>query len=123
MWFLFACTFDFINFSIMIIVYNCTSEQDFISSAPTHVVFVFLIQSLIGLIQVEYQSKSLSPFDTRPLSMWTSFGAICIYSLGLATKMEPKTRSASYSKVLAMPFSSLEFFLQPPWHRLYSHAL
>ncbi|KAL0007794.1 hypothetical protein SO802_009296, partial [Lithocarpus litseifolius] len=77
------------------------SVQDFISSAPTHVVFVFLIQSLIGLIQVEYQSKSLSPFDTHPISMWTSFGAICIYSLGLATKMEPKARSASYSKVLS----------------------
>nr|POE81111.1 hypothetical protein CFP56_38032 [Quercus suber] len=47
---------------------NQASEQDFISSAPTHVVFVFLIQSLIGLIQVEYQSKSLSPFDTHPIS-------------------------------------------------------
>ncbi|KAK4592996.1 hypothetical protein RGQ29_017222 [Quercus rubra] len=76
------------------------NEQDFISSAPNHVVFNFIIQSLIGLIQVEYQSKSLSPFHTHPISMRTFFAAISIYSMGLLTKMELQTRSPCYSKIL-----------------------
>ena len=92
---------DYIAFSIMFIVYDWQSEQDFISSAPCHEVFIFLITSLIGLIQVDYQSKSLSPFDTHPISMWTSFAAINIFSMGLATKMELQTRSPSDSKILS----------------------
>ena len=85
----------------MLIAYDWQSEQDFISSAPCHEVFIFLITSLIGLIQVDYQSKSLSPFDTHPISMWTSFAAINIFSMGLAIKMELQTRSPSYSKILS----------------------
>ncbi|KAK7822136.1 hypothetical protein CFP56_036970 [Quercus suber] len=80
--------------------HNQASEQDFISSAPSHVIINFIIQSLIGLIQVEYQSKSLSPFHTHPISMRTFFAAISIYSMGLATKMELQTRSICYSKIL-----------------------
>ena len=92
---------DYIAFSSMFIVYDWQSEQDFISSAPCHEVFIFLITSLIGLIQVDYQSKSLSPFDTHPISLWTSFAAINIFSMGLAIKMELQTRSPSYSKILS----------------------
>ncbi|KAK7841757.1 hypothetical protein CFP56_014867 [Quercus suber] len=81
--------------------HNQASEQDFISSAPIHVIINFIIQSLIGLIQVEYQSKSLSPFHAHPISMRTFFAAISIYSMGLATKMELQTRSICYSKILS----------------------
>ena len=95
--FLSSFTYHFLSCSLFIL---WESEQDFISSAPNHVVFNFIIQSLIGLIQVEYQSKSLSPFHTHPISMRTFFAAISIYSMGLLTKMELQTRSPCYSKIL-----------------------
>lgn len=39
-------------------------EHGIIPSTPSHVVFLFLIPSLINLLQLKDQSKNVSPFDT-----------------------------------------------------------
>ncbi|KAL4599870.1 hypothetical protein ACB092_11G158600 [Castanea dentata] len=64
--------------------------------------------------QVEYQSKSLSPFDTHPISMWTSLGQSASTAWDLQQRWSPKLVAQATLKFSAMSFSSLEFFLQPP---------
>ncbi|KAK9183028.1 hypothetical protein WN944_026177 [Citrus x changshan-huyou] len=78
--------------------YNST-EQPFVSSSPRHIIFLLIISLLIGLLQVDYQNKSVSPFDTHPVNMWISFGAAFIYCLGLAINVESKEHQASYSQI------------------------
>ncbi|KAK3195091.1 hypothetical protein Dsin_026401 [Dipteronia sinensis] len=56
--------------------------------ARIHDAFKYLIPVLIGLLQVEYQSKRLSPFDTHPINMWIFLGATCSYCLGLCFENE-----------------------------------
>ncbi|KAK1559148.1 hypothetical protein Q3G72_011179 [Acer saccharum] len=36
-------------------------------------VFIYVIPLLIGLLQVDYKNKSVSPFDTHPINMWIFF--------------------------------------------------
>ncbi|KAL5770658.1 hypothetical protein ACOSP7_014812 [Xanthoceras sorbifolium] len=48
----------------------------------SHTVFRYLMALLIGLLQVDYQSKTVSPFDTHPVNMWVCFGATFAYFLG-----------------------------------------
>ena len=76
-------------------------EHGIIPSTPSHVVFLFLIPSLINLLQLKDQSKNVSPFDTHPINTWIFFTALCIYCLWLATKMEIQTHWANYSQILA----------------------
>ena len=76
------------------------SEREIISSIPSHIVFFFLIPSLIDLLQLKDQSKNVSPFDTHPINIWIFFSALCIYCLSLATKMEIQTRWTGYSQIL-----------------------
>ncbi|KAL5798829.1 hypothetical protein ACOSQ2_003649 [Xanthoceras sorbifolium] len=45
----------------------------------SHTVFKYLIPVLIALLQVDYQSKRLSPFGTHPLNMWGFLVATIIY--------------------------------------------
>ncbi|TXG62630.1 hypothetical protein EZV62_009624 [Acer yangbiense] len=54
----------------------------------SHTVFKFLIPVLVALLQVDYQSKRLSPFSTHPLNMWVFFAATCSYCLGLLVEKE-----------------------------------
>ncbi|GAY46614.1 hypothetical protein CUMW_098410 [Citrus unshiu] len=78
---------------------NNSTEQPFVSSSPRHIIFLLIITLLIGLLQVDYQNKSVSPFDTHPVNMWISFGAALIYCLGLAINVESKEHQASYSQI------------------------
>ncbi|ESR33614.1 hypothetical protein CICLE_v10006726mg [Citrus x clementina] len=78
---------------------NNSTEQPFVSSSPRHIIFLLIIPLLIGLLQVDYQNKSVSPFDTHPVNMWISFGAAFIYCLGLAINVESKEHQASYSQI------------------------
>ncbi|KAH1162961.1 hypothetical protein AAZX31_01G124200 [Glycine max] len=86
--------------------YNRTSlstssiEQEFIPSIPWHAIFVFLDPILIGVMQVEYQNKKESPFDTHPLQKNTFLTAICIYGALLGIKMQTKTRDGFFQEIL-----------------------
>ncbi|KAJ0053994.1 hypothetical protein Pint_00186 [Pistacia integerrima] len=70
-------------------------------------IFLFLIPVMLGLLQVEYQSKNVSPFDTHPINMWVFLAATFIYCAGLATNLEshnhPTTRSKIISRVILSP--------------------
>lgn len=86
------CTLKHLRFAF------CASESE---HGISHAGFVFLIPSLIKLLQQKDQSKNVFPFETRPISTWIFFTALCIYCLSLATKMEIQTHWASYSQILA----------------------
>ncbi|KAJ0112790.1 hypothetical protein Patl1_00217 [Pistacia atlantica] len=56
---------------------------------------------MLALLQVEYQSKSVSPFETHPISMWVFVGATFIFCGGLATNWESHSRPATRSKIIS----------------------
>ncbi|KAJ0111211.1 hypothetical protein Patl1_00198 [Pistacia atlantica] len=77
-------------------------EQPSISSNRHHMIFLFLIPVMLGLLQVEYQSKNVSPFDTHPINMWVFLAATYIYCVGLATNLELQNHSTTtYSKIIS----------------------
>ncbi|KAK2650618.1 hypothetical protein Ddye_018107 [Dipteronia dyeriana] len=45
-----------------------------------HVVFTFLIPLLMGLLQVNYQTKKVSPMDTHPINIWIFIAATWLYA-------------------------------------------
>ncbi|KAJ4823014.1 hypothetical protein Tsubulata_009219 [Turnera subulata] len=57
------------------------------SSSPWHGVFAFLNPLLVGVIQVKFQGKTDSPFDSRPLCMWVFVSATVVYCFALASKL------------------------------------
>ncbi|KAK3195074.1 hypothetical protein Dsin_026384 [Dipteronia sinensis] len=50
----------------------------------------------MGLLQVEYQSKRTSPFDTHPINIWIFFAATCVYCSGLSLKTELQIDRPNY---------------------------
>ncbi|KAJ0111214.1 hypothetical protein Patl1_00194 [Pistacia atlantica] len=56
---------------------------------------------MIGLLQVDYQSKNVSPFDTYPINMWVFLAATCIYCVGLATNWELQNHPTTYFKIIS----------------------
>ncbi|KAJ0053993.1 hypothetical protein Pint_00187 [Pistacia integerrima] len=76
-------------------------EQPSISSNRHHAIFLFLMPVMLGLLQVEYQSKNVSPFDTHPINMWGFLAATCIYCVGLATNLELQNHPTTYSKIIS----------------------
>lgn len=51
-----------------------------------HVMYVFLISTLIGFLQVLYQNKSVSPFETHPTTIKAFFFTFCVYCSTLVAK-------------------------------------
>ncbi|KAJ0112791.1 hypothetical protein Patl1_00216 [Pistacia atlantica] len=82
-------------------------EQPSISSNRHHAIFLFLIPVMLGLLQVEYQSKNVSPFDTHPIHMWVFLAATYIYCMGLATNLELQNNPTTYSKIISHVILSL----------------
>ncbi|KAJ0053996.1 hypothetical protein Pint_00188 [Pistacia integerrima] len=64
-------------------------------------IFLFLVPVMLGLLQVEYQSKNVSPFDTHPINMWVFLAATCIYCTGLATNLELQNHTTTHSKIIS----------------------
>ncbi|KAL5794885.1 hypothetical protein ACOSP7_003479 [Xanthoceras sorbifolium] len=69
--------------------------------ARSHTVFKYLIPVLIALLQVDYQSKPLSPFDTHPVNMWVFFVATCCYYLGFYIEKELQIHWPHYSQCIS----------------------
>ncbi|KAH7848584.1 hypothetical protein Vadar_004784 [Vaccinium darrowii] len=55
-----------------------------VSSAELHVVVLAKLGLLLGLIQIMYQNRSDSPFETHPATMAISIAALCIYGIATA---------------------------------------
>ncbi|KAK7390193.1 hypothetical protein VNO78_25493 [Psophocarpus tetragonolobus] len=95
----------------------CTCRLEYDNGAsisiPWHAIFVFLDPILLGVMQVEYQNKKESPFDTHPLQKHTFLTAICIYGALLGIKIHTKIHGGyleeilSYSLLLSGVFSSV----------------
>ncbi|CAL0324615.1 unnamed protein product [Lupinus luteus] len=73
-----------------------SNDQVLISSIPWHSTFIFLDPLLIGVLQVEYQNKKESPFDTYPVQMKTFLISICIYSTLLGIKIHTTQTRGGY---------------------------
>lgn len=71
------------------------------STIPTHAVFIFLNPLMVDLLQVEYQNKQTSPFETHAPNMWIFFVATCIHCLGLAFEMKIQNSGAHYCKLFS----------------------
>ncbi|KAH7862888.1 hypothetical protein Vadar_010666 [Vaccinium darrowii] len=61
--------------------------QGSMSSTTCHVVYGFLISTLIGLLQLKYQNKKVSPFETHPALIRMFVATMCIYSLAMVGKI------------------------------------
>lgn len=64
-----------------------------------HAVYAFLITTLIGFIQIMYQNKSLTPFETHPTTIKTFFFTFYVYCSTLVAKIA-LTHLTSYSQIL-----------------------
>lgn len=106
------CTLKHLRFAF------CASESE---HGISHAGFVFLIPSLIKLLQQKDQSKNVFPFETRPINTWIFFTALCIYCLSLATKMEIQTHWASYSQILANVLFISKHLHQRHWLQSFCH--
>ncbi|TXG62623.1 hypothetical protein EZV62_009617 [Acer yangbiense] len=86
-------------------------------------VFVYIISLLIGLLQVDYQSKKKSPFETHAPNMWVFFCSRLyllfgtIYEDGIAksssTKQHSNHHRLRYSRLRSSVFNRASFNFPP----------
>ncbi|KAF7825325.1 hypothetical protein G2W53_016489 [Senna tora] len=50
---------------------------------------------MVDLLQVEFQNKDKSPFQTHAPNMWIFFASTCVHCLGLAFEMKIQTSSGT----------------------------
>ncbi|KAG5538642.1 hypothetical protein RHGRI_019264 [Rhododendron griersonianum] len=70
------------------------------SFTTCHAVYTFLVTTLIGLLQVKYQNKNVSPFETHLTSIRSFVIAVFIYCLVTVGKIITKNYGANCSKIL-----------------------
>ncbi|KAF7139283.1 hypothetical protein RHSIM_Rhsim07G0031400 [Rhododendron simsii] len=75
--------------------YDSARMQGNISSTTCDVVYAFFVTTLIGLLQVKYQNKNASPFETHPTTMRTFVITMWTYSLATAGKSVTKKYGAN----------------------------
>lgn len=57
------------------------------SSLPTilsparHAIFAFMISELLSFVQMAYQNKDFTPYDTHPVAIYTSICALFLYGI------------------------------------------
>ncbi|XAR63207.1 hypothetical protein NMG60_11023065 [Bertholletia excelsa] len=79
-------------------LYDRAGERRSTSSSTRHVVLAFLVSSLIGLLQLKYQNKSITHFDTHPMA--TCLTSLCAYCLANeAEAIAQKRRAKHHSRI------------------------
>ena len=78
----------------------CDRVQEFISSTTPHVVYAFLVATLIELLQMKYQNKSVSPFETHHTNMTSFVITLYTYCLAMVGKDIFKDDGGNYTKIL-----------------------
>lgn len=81
--------------------WHCWRANELVSTIPTHAVFIFLNPLMVDLLQVEYQNKGTTPFETHAPNMWIFFVATCAHCLGLAFEMKLQRSGALWCRVLS----------------------
>ncbi|KAI9079979.1 hypothetical protein K1719_038044 [Acacia pycnantha] len=84
------------------------SSSEFLSSIPSHAVFIFLNPLMVDLLQLDYQNKKVSPFETHAPTMWIFFVSTCMHCLGLAFEM--KIHSLSVGSFFCRIFTNVVLF-------------
>ncbi|KAL7162739.1 hypothetical protein ACSBR2_043094 [Camellia fascicularis] len=71
-------------------------------SISCDVVYAFLIPNLVALLQLHYQNKGMSPFETHPTKMRAFFTTLSLYCSTLAAEKVLQTyhHNKKYSKIL-----------------------
>ena len=66
---------------------------------PWHAVFAFLNPLLIGVLQVQCQGQSVSPFDTHRSDMWTFLLATLVYCFAFAANIKRRGGRTTYALI------------------------
>ncbi|KAL7184721.1 hypothetical protein ACSBR2_026797 [Camellia fascicularis] len=74
-----------INFSFLSITahsyYYLSQRQSTSSSASWRIVLAFMVPVFLTFLQIKYQGKNISPFDTYPKSLGVSIASLLLYCL------------------------------------------
>lgn len=81
-----------------------TSTRNYLSQQPLeskciHVIFVFIVPLLAQLLEVKYEGKAASPFETHPKTML--FFILCLLAYCVVYGIELRFSSASQSSIYA----------------------
>ncbi|XAR54151.1 hypothetical protein NMG60_11029167 [Bertholletia excelsa] len=57
------------------------------SSTKCHLAYGFLVASMLALLQLKYQGKNTSPFDTHPMNIAAFLVTICAYTAALVAEL------------------------------------
>ncbi|CAK9172171.1 unnamed protein product [Ilex paraguariensis] len=81
------------------IVDDSRGIRRFSTEVSEHAVYAFFITSLIGLLQLKYQNKDVSPLETHPTTMKTFIITLSIYCSTLAAKVIDQPHHLNYSQL------------------------
>ncbi|KAH8485839.1 hypothetical protein H0E87_027324 [Populus deltoides] len=78
-------------------------QQDRLTTPNSlHAVFTFIMPVLLNFLELMYQGKDYSPFDTHPINMW--IGLTCLLAYCLAYGVEVACSKCFRSPVFASIF-------------------
>ena len=77
---------------IIIGCYYVLQQLNFLPNSR-HAIQAFLVSALLDLLQLKYQGKSASPFETHPITMWVAIASLLLYCLALAYDAEQRFSS------------------------------
>ncbi|KAL7182719.1 hypothetical protein ACSBR1_041411 [Camellia fascicularis] len=114
--------FEQINFSFFSITthsyYYLSQRQSTSSSfsASWHAVLAFIVPVFLTFLQIKYQGKDISPFDTYPKSMGVSIVSLLLYcpacyAVLKSSSYEDHRRCQTYARHGTVVFGSLGKFL------------
>lgn len=66
-----------------------------------HAIFAFIMQ-VLNFLELMYQGKDCSPFDTHPVAMWSSLTCLLAYCLAYGVEI-------SFVDILVLHFTSMHF--------------
>ena len=73
-----------------------SNEQRVDSLSPLHAVIIFLITTLGGYLQIQYQSKNISPFDEHGNILLAIFLTLSVYAMCLMAEFKLQTHNSIY---------------------------
>lgn len=81
------------------------AQQTLLTSTSRHTIFVFIIPILVNFIEVKYQGKSISPFETHPVTTMVAITSLLIYYLAYGAEQTFYSSTYAYIFCWLMTFS------------------
>uniref|UniRef100_A0A5B7CCL4 Uncharacterized protein n=1 Tax=Davidia involucrata TaxID=16924 RepID=A0A5B7CCL4_DAVIN len=111
------------QFNVAFISIRCYFSQEQSASNSCHTIFAFILQLLLKFIELKYQGKDNSPFDTHPKTMSVAITSLLMYCLAFDAELRvssiqptfPCGRAVHHSMVLfkSLSVASLASILFP----------